>query len=419
VTAATRATRRCCSGIRGCFAFLLLCGATWAGGREGATTALGRAITGGSAALELRYRYEWVDQADFDTHARASLLRTRLRLESAPANSLGALLEVDDVSAVGVDDYDSTGNGRTGFPTIADPEGTEFNQAYLAYRRDIGEVRIGRQRILLGDMRFVGSKPWRQNEQTYDGLRFRWKSTSGLSLDASYVNQINRIFGPEDGRNPADLFGDNLFLRGSHPIAEHHELIAFAYLLDVEAQADFTPGQTVNNSSDSFGIEYRGAFSTLNLRAAVATQKDAGDSELDYRAAYYVAEVEAPLGGLTLRGAYEVLGAGDGVGFATPLNNGHRYQGWADMFLSTPDDGIEDAWLSVEGSLGPIALTARYHDFRAEASSVVFGTELDLQAEWTINPWLTATLKGAIFDSQAADRYPDTTRAWLMLQLNL
>ena len=75
--------------------------------------------------------------------------------------------------------------------------------------------------------------------------------------------------------------------------------------------------------------------------------------------------------------------------------------------------------VSVEGRLGAVDLTARYHDFRAEASSVDFGREVDLQARWQVNSRLTATLKAAVFDSESADRYADTTKAWFILRFRL
>jgi hypothetical protein len=373
-----------------------------------------------SAALDLRYRYESVEQADFDNRARASLLRTRLILRSGEASGFSALLEIDNVSGIGGSNYNSTENGNTDYPTIADPEGTEINQAALTYSFAESGISLGRQRILLGDMRFIGRKPWRLNEQTYDGLRLQWRPDNRLNVDVSYVNQINRIFGPEDGSNPADWHGDNLFLRTEYSLDQRHKLIGFAHRVDVEAQAGFAPDKTVNNSSDTVGVEYRGSFAGAALRASLATQRDAASSELSYRAPYYVAEVHAPpWRGLKVKAAYEVLGADNGAGFSTPLANGHRYQGWADKFLATPFDGLEDAWLSVEGRLGPLALTARYHHFQAESSNTTFGEELDLQAQWPVSKRLTATLKTALFNSEAGDRYADTTKAWLMLQFRL
>lgn len=292
----------------------------------------------------------------FYKRARASLLRSRLTLKSAKASGFSAMLQIDNVTGIGSSNYNSTENGSTDYPTIADPEGTEINQAALTYSFGESRASLGRQRILLGDMRFVGSKPWRNNEQTYDGLRLQWQPTPRLNIDASYVNQVNRIFGPEDGSNPADWYGDNVFFRSEYRFAKDHKLIGFAHRVDVEEQAGFSPGQTVNNSSDTVGVEYRGTFSEATLRASVATQRDGGGSELSYRAPYYVVEVHAPWRRVTFKAAYEVLGADNGVGLSTPLTNGHRHQGWADKFLATPFDGIEDAWLSVDGSLGALAL---------------------------------------------------------------
>jgi hypothetical protein len=380
---------------------------------------LSRAVREGSVSLDLRYRFESVEQEDFDERARASLLRSRVQLESARVGGVSAFLEVDNVSAIGVDDYNSTENGKVEFPTIADPEGTNVNQAWLEFAARNLNATLGRQRILLDNMRIIGSKPWRNNEQTYDGLRLRWQAMPALAFDGSYVNQVNRIFGPDDGANPARWHGDNFFLHATYGLAQDQELVAFAYLLDVDAQSGYTAGQTVNNSSDSFGLEYRGEFSEVKLRAAVVTQTDAAASELDYRAPYYVVEVTAPLAGVRFTASHEVLGSDNDSGFDTPLANGHRHNGWADMFLSTPGDGLRDTSLSVEGKVGALGLTARYHDFRAEASSVDFGSELDLQAHWEVSERLTATLKAAVFDSKSADRYADTTKAWVILRFRL
>ena len=117
--------------------------------------------------------------------------------------------------------------------------------------------------------------------------------------------------------------------------------------------------------------------------------------------------------------AIEPEGPTKGTGNVQPLANGHRYQGWADKFLASPQDGIKDAWISASGKLGPVALTGRYHDFRAESSGVHFGTEIDLQAGWAVTKDFTATFKAALFDSRAPTRYPDTNKFWLMLQFKL
>ncbi|MBE9539218.1 MAG: hypothetical protein IMF06_09065, partial [Proteobacteria bacterium] len=114
----------------------------------------------------------------------------------------------------------------------------------------------------------------------------------------------------------------------------------------------------------------------------------------------------------------EVLGAGDGVGFKTPLATLHKFQGWADKFLGTPGDGIEDVYVGVNGKLGPVKLAAIYHDFSAEDSKADFGTEIDLVATWPINKQFSIQAKYAAFDSDSV-RYTDTDKAWVTLQLKL
>ncbi len=413
----TQRKRRCLPNVLSALPLLLITGPALA--QSGSGNALEEAIGGGSAKLDFRYRYESVEQDGFEKRAQASLLRSRLTLSTAPVGGFSALFEVDNVTGIGPEDYNSTENGKTEFPTIADPEGTNINQGFLRYSQEGLAITGGRQRITLGDMRIIGSKPWRQNEQTYDGVRLKWTGASKLAIDASYVNRVNRIFGPDDGANPADWKGDSGFLRATYPIRENHTLNAFAYLLDVEAEAGFDAGKTVNNSSDSLGVEYRGQILGVDLKAAWATQTDAGASELDYRATYYVLQARGTFAGLKLTAGHEVLGGDNGVGFATPLANGHKHNGWADKFLSTPGDGLKDTWASVGGSVGQVALIGRYHDFRAEDSSDRFGSEIDLQAQWKVNDKFTATLKAALFDSDNAERFDDTDKLFLILQLKI
>jgi hypothetical protein len=380
---------------------------------------LAKAVRDGKASLDFRYRYEYVDQDSFDDEAEASLMRSRLTLESADLKGFKALIEADNVTNIGVNDYNSTENGKTEYPVVADPEGTEINQIWLKYKMESFTGTGGRQRINLGNQRFVGGVAWRQNEQTYDGGRIEWAPLEGLSIDASYVYNINRIWGPDDGDNPADLEGDNFFLRADYALTENHKLAAFGYFLDIDDQGRFAAGKTVNNSSDTYGLEYSGKIDRFSLRASWATQSEAGDSELSYDADYYAVELGAKFELFDLKVGYEMLEGDEGVGFATPLATLHKFQGWADKFLTTPGDGIEDAWASVGGKLGPVKLAAIYHDFQAESSSTDFGTEIDLVATWAVNKQFTLQAKYASFDTDDSSRYDDTDKAWLTLQLKL
>ncbi len=383
------------------------------------TEQLSRAVKEGKASLDFRYRFEWVDQDGFDDEAEASLMRSRITLESAELWNLTGLIEADNVTNIGPNDYNSTENNKTEYPVVADPEYTEINQIWMKYSADSWKATGGRQRINHLNQRFVGGVAWRQNEQTFDGGRIEWTPMEALSVDFAYTWNVNRIFGPDDGANPADLEGDTFFLLANYDIAENHRLSGFGYFLDFDEDGGFAAGKTVNLSSDTYGLEYQGKFNIVDVRASFARQSDAGDSELDYDANYYLAEVGVTVSGIKFQAAYEVLESDNGVGFATPLATAHAFQGWADLFLTTPGDGIEDANLSIGGKLGPVNVKAIYHDFQAESSSEDFGTEIDLIATWPVNKQFTVQAKYASFDTDVEERFPDTDRAWLTLQLKL
>jgi len=138
----------------------------------------------GKLSLDFRYRYELVDQDGFAKDAHASTLRTRLGYRSSTDDNFGFLIELDDVRSIGNDLYNSTRNGNTERPVVADPEGAVVNQALILYRGIENTVlRAGRRRIVLDNHRFIGDVGWRQNDQTYDS--FSLTNTSLLRVHRS------------------------------------------------------------------------------------------------------------------------------------------------------------------------------------------------------------------------------------------
>ena len=386
---------------------------------EGVLDGLSKAVSDGTAKLDFRYRYEYVDDDAFSRNAKASTLRSRLTLATAAYRGLTFLVEFDNVAYIGDDNFNSTDNGKVEYPVVADPKGTEVNQAWVKYSGENLYGAYGRQRILHASQRFIGGVAWRQNEQTYDGVRAEWGSADSFKLDYAYIYNVNRIFGPDDTlAQPGNLPGDNHFLRADLPLAENHTLSGFFYSLEIDERGGYAPGKSVDNSNTTYGLEYSGKFGPVGAKVAYATQSDAGDSNLNYDADYYFLEGAVTVAGLNAKLGYEVLGAGDGVGFKTPYATLHKFQGWADKFLTTPGDGIEDLYVGLTGKLGPFSLGGFYHDFQAEDSSEDFGTELNLVATWVINKQFSTQFKFASFDSDS-DRYSDTDKAWLTLHLKL
>lgn len=350
-----------------------------------------------------RYRAEIVDQDGLKENALASTLKSRISLTSGAIGNFKANVEIDNVSYIGNDSFNSTINGETDYPVVADPQGTELNQAFVSYQHGTTKATLGRQRIVLDDQRFVGGVAWRQNEQTFDGYRLQSSLTDGLKIDASYIYNVNRIFG-EDSKN-SDMHGDILLLNAKYAVNKNHQISLYNYRLDFD--------KNINNSSDTIGISYRGKIDNITVKAAYAAQKEVGD-RANFSADYYMIEAMAKFKQFNVGLGYEVLGSDDGkAAFATPLATLHKFQGFSDKFLGTPATGIEDIYIKGSTKIAKVGLSGAYHVYRSEYNSNDYGTELNLAASYKINSNMSGLVKLANY---SADEYAtDTTKVWLML----
>ncbi|AWF79463.1 hypothetical protein BTJ40_00700 [Microbulbifer sp. A4B17] len=370
---------------------------------ENESATLTDALNSGEVGVNLRYRVEHVDQDNIDDVAVASTLRTRLNWTSGSYRGFDAFFEVDNISEIGNDNYNSTVNGNTEHPVVVDPQGTEVNQAYLKYNGFNSKVIAGRQRINLDGQRFVGGVGWRQNEQTYDGLRYQFGGEGELQLDYSYIYNVNRIYGEDSARS--DLDGDIQLFHASYPLVEEHKLTAFFYNLDLD--------NAVNFSARTFGAGYRGDFGLFETQLSYARQEDIGSNLSDFSADYYLAEIAAPLGPVKGKLGYEVLGSDDGVGFSTPLATLHKFQGYTDKFIETPADGVEDLYLGASLALAGGDLGITYHSFEANEGSADYGSEWNISYGHEFNEYFSALVKYATYDAE--DYSADTDKFWLML----
>ena len=382
---------------------------------------------GGKPSLELRYRYEHVDQDNALDPANAQTLRTRAGFQSGQWYGLSGLLEVDNVSRIGDDAYNSTRNGQKEYAVVADPDGTEVNQALLRYDHKLGSAVLGRQRINLDNQRFIGSVAWRQNEQTFDGALTQLKPLDGLTLSYAYLDQVNTVFGPDNGRydnatNPANIDGHSHLINAQYVFMPQLTATAYSYLLDLDNIAVAPTAAEGTLSSQTSGLRLNGVVAGVSYALEYAQQKDYGDNPLELDSEYYLAELGYTLKGVQLKVGYEVLGGDNGSGnraFQTPLATKHAFQGWADQFLTTPADGIEDAYVGVTAPLLGGTLQAWYHDYRAELGSSHYGDEYNLSYARPIPgvKGLVGLIKAARYDADDADDlYVDTDKLWLQMQ---
>ena len=387
---------------------------------------LGNLLTQGKVSLDARYRFENVDQENALRDAHAQTLRTRLGLQSGKWYGLSGLIEVDNVSRIGDAAYNSTRNGQGNYAVVADPDGSEVNQALLRYDHQYGSAVLGRQRINLDNQRFVGGVAWRQNEQTYDGALTQLKPLDGLTLSYAYIDQVNTIFGPDNGRydnatNPANIDGHSHLLNAQYVFAPALTATAYSYLLDLDNLAIAPTAAEGTLSSQTSGLRLNGVLSGISYALEYARQSDYDDNPQELDSEYYLAELGYTLQGVQLKAGYEVLSGDNGPGnraFQTPLATKHAFQGWADVFLTTPADGIEDLYFGVTAPLLGGTLQAWYHDFATEQGSDDYGSEIDLSYAHPIPgvKGLVGLVKYASYNSEDEARTVDTDKFWLQLQ---
>lgn len=338
---------------------------------------------------QIRARYEMVDKDNTTPNANAFTNRLAIGVgaDLFGTDWLSAYAEMTDVRALN-DNYNdlSADNGVENHQAVADAEQTRLTQAYIDVKLGKPKLRIGRQIINLDNQRFVGAVDWRQMPQTFDAYTFTCNSIENLSLFASYVTQVNRIFADDSGATTKNWDTRTLLLNGSYKVMPELKVTAYDYMI-----GHGTGGAT--GGSDTYGLALTGDVKAdgvvVSYRAEYATQTDASmensgfnSSDSDVDADYMNFTLDADVSGFLAGVQYEVLSGIEGAGdtaFSTPLATLHAHNGYGDMFLTTPAKGLEDLALSLGYKSKEFGmLKATYHDFTSEVDSIDYGTELDV-----------------------------------------
>src|SRR5690606_16801110 len=261
-----------------------LAGASWlaaSGAAQAEDGSLAAAIAGGKPILEMRPRYEGVDQAGFAHDAEAFTVRTRLGWETGDRNDLKALIEFEDVRQLGDEDYNSGINGKGLYPTIADPEVTELNRLQVGWAPNKAfAATLGRQRITFDDQRFIGAVGWRQDEQTFDAARVDLAGGK-FKLALAYVDRINRT-----AAEAQDWDSESWLANVAWAGPDAFKPAAFVYALDFD--------NSRANSTVTYGVRATGKAKAhpvaLAYSATYARQTDYGKNPASFDLDYWAAE---------------------------------------------------------------------------------------------------------------------------------
>ena len=339
---------------------------------------------------DLRLRFQNLERDEFTQGGQALTLRFLGTFEVDIFEKTSFLAEIEGVTAL-MDDYNDGTGKNPQLPVIPDPEGLELNRLQIITEA-IPKTRltVGRQRLALDDWRFIGAFPFRQNGQTVEAIRLETTALGRGILDVGYFNKVRRPLGADNigGTFTGDSFFANYNL--ATPIGR---VSAFHYAAELETgsagplryiSSTQTTGVRVlgRRDRDKFSLVWEGSY---------ALQSDYSDNPNDYAAHYGLAEFTFRPGPFAFKFRGEILGSDNGQALQTPLASLHRFQGFSDQFLRTPDDGVRDYSVLAQydfGAVGPFSKVtsfARHHWFEADTDGRNYGRELNLSLSAKLN----------------------------------
>lgn len=399
---------------RGCARFLVSAIAVLLStGPVAAQTTLADALVSGRPLIDARLRFENLHQEDKAKDAVATTIRARLGYQTGMFRGFAGLIEFDLLGHLGERRFSDSVRLLPDYPTIPDPDMAVLNRLQLSYAARLtntadaspdSRITLGRQRIVFGDARFVGNAPWRQHEQTFDAVLVSNTSLPATMLSYAYIDRVNRMFGPD---SPIGIFDShshlfNAVYSGFLPMLK---LESYAYLLDFE--------QAPTLSTASYGLRGEGTFAlgsgfTARLNGAFAYQEDRADNPLPISLSYHVAEAGLGYGEFSAFIGREAFEGNGTIGFQTPIASPHAFQGFAEVFVTRPPDGLIDIYAKAAYGfpalprIGKITASVAYHDFSAQRTDADLGSEWDGSIDVRLDEHFSYSTAFALYEGGAA-----------------
>lgn len=360
------------------------------------------ALAKGKVSLELRTRYEHVDDQAFTAPAdhktaNAFTNRTLLGLETGELFGVKANLQFANVIALGEERYNSGLNGRTQFASVQDPGLSTVLQAFVAWKG----LKAGRQMLAVDNQRFIGTGAWAQLPKSYTGVTFQ--QTFGLKWFDLHAGHLIR-FQSSTGINK-EMKAE--FLRLRFQPWTFLAVAPFIFAVD-ETTAPAT-------SYQHQGLRLDGKWSGLLYEASFARQRRYKDAKTTPERLYRQGSLGYGRKGWSVKAVHEELEGG----FDTPLSSLHGFYGWSDRLGKTPVAGLVDQFLQAEFKRWGFAFEFQAHRFKSYAGSQPYGSELDVSVAYPMTKNTTFLLKAADYRADSAapasgSLNKDLRKVWLM-----
>lgn len=399
-------------------------------------------IKQGKPLTNFRLRYENIDQEAYQPAPNANkkldttealTLRSLIGWQTAPFHNFSFAAQITDVHEFNHAFNDRRDNlsepGKANYANIVDPSYTDVNQLFMDWTGIKNtKLRLGRQQLNLDNVRFIGDIGFRQNMQVFDGISVANKSITDVDIFAAHFSKVRQI-------NTRLRDGNMDIVNAKYRISPSESLVGYGYFIDVAnlsqnngtptaastaaqggnglgASQDLVKTATTDASSKTFGLRLDGVRKVNDDWKVLYTAEYAKQD--DYRGGNPLIDAHYfKLGGgamydvWSLRLDHEKLSSNHGkYAFQTPLGTNHLFQGWADQFLVTPRQGIEDTFITFAGSIQKAKIYAEYHVFKADEKFQTlggklgdsYGSEFDASVLYPFTEKITGKIEYAKFD---------------------
>jgi hypothetical protein len=374
---------------------------------------LAEALAGGRATLQLRPRYNHIEEGARPLATEGGTMRFLAGWRTAPWLGWRATLEAIHAERLGRKRFndDPATNATSPYPLLPDPRHTGVNQAHAEGEAGAVRMRLGRQRLRLGNERWVSDNDFRQVPQVFDGA---WATTTlgdRAEIGGGHFRRVRSTSGVTAQLRLSVLEA------GWNPAAGH-ALVGYAVFHDQPRPGGFTG--FADNSYRVAGVRAEGSWPLRNVEAAylveVARQQPhaGGDERID--AAYRRLGAGLAFGAWTLRYDHETKGSNGGrYGLQMPLTDFYAFNGWSLHFFNTPREGLRDGWATARLALDPVILYAEAHRFRSDHRGLDFGREADVGVTWRVHRDAILRLQHARYRPGRDGTGSDVRKTWLTL----
>ncbi len=385
-----------------------------------ATESFTDALTNGKASGDFRFRIKFSDTVGKRLNAYSVTLRSRLTYETGSWNNLSALIEPQDVSIIGQDRYNTTANGKSQYPLVADAPGTEMNRAFIQYIPQADtKIRYGRQWMELDHQRFIYKADWRQHSQTFDALTVINTSLPDIKIHYGRVSHVNRLYGDESPYGNADI--KSHFLNVTFSRYKAAKTIIFAYLNEYQ-NSDY-PGPsdflrfTPERSHQTLGIDVGGPIPlnddwTLLYKVSGAVQSPYADSTRTESVHWYHLRLGLSYKGYAVMVIKEQFSNDNGYTFNVPFFPEFLMQKGVNF------DGVNVEGLAFKKQWGDKwVVKAGFRQFTTYNGGKDLGEDTDLYVEYFLSKNYRIGTRLTTYNHVEKDIYTDAKKASIWFRL--